>query len=183
MKICVLNGNPREDSPEFDDHLSALVEGWNSQSHEVTRFDLRRMKIISCIGCWTCWLKKPGLCAANDDTHTIRGVYINSDLVVFASPLIRGFPSAVLKDVIDKLIPLILPYMILTNGECIHLRRYDKAPSVACLLQEEKGSEPEDIDIVTSYFKRMAEQWHSAFLFSRLISDPIDEVRDEVNRL
>jgi multimeric flavodoxin WrbA len=183
MKICVLNGNPREDDQAFEDRLTALVDGWTSKSHQVTRFDLRRKKIVSCTGCWTCWLKKPGLCAADDDTHAIRGAYIDSDLAVFASPLIRGFPSAVLKDVIDKLIPLILPYMVITNGECIHVKRYDRAPTVACLLQKEKDTGPEDLTIVENYFKRMAEQWNSDFLFSRLISDPVDEVRDELDRL
>ena len=73
------------------------------------------MDVRYCVGCFGCWVKTPGECVSKDGSHDIRREVINSDLVLFASPLIMGFTSALLKKAHDKLIPLIHPYFELVQ--------------------------------------------------------------------
>jgi multimeric flavodoxin WrbA len=49
---------------------------------------------------------------------------INSDRVFFASPVIMGYLSAVMKKFMDKLTPLIHPYLTIDQGEAHHKHRY-----------------------------------------------------------
>jgi len=103
MKITILNGNPDPDNQKFDDYLNNLIKFLELSDNSVVDFKLREMKIRHCRGCFSCWVKTPGQCIYKDDSHDICREYINSDFILFASPLVMGFTSAVLKIAMDKL--------------------------------------------------------------------------------
>jgi multimeric flavodoxin WrbA len=109
VKITVLNGNPDARNIEFEDYLKKLSDAPVSDNHVVTILILRDINVKYCIGCWGCWLKTPGECIVTDGSRDICREYINSDLVLFASPVIMGFTSALLKKAHEKLLPLIHP--------------------------------------------------------------------------
>ncbi|MDP2990396.1 MAG: flavodoxin family protein, partial [Kiritimatiellota bacterium] len=44
----------------------------------VKAFVLREMKIADCVGCFGCWIKKPGRCIINDSTDDIARALVNS---------------------------------------------------------------------------------------------------------
>ncbi|RCV65217.1 hypothetical protein C5S53_04795 [Methanophagales archaeon] len=69
-----------------------------------------------------------------------------------------GFPSAVLKIAMDKLIPLLLPYIkLVDNTECHHEKRYDKEyPLIGLLIEKGDDTDSEDIGIVIDIFVRFA---------------------------
>ncbi len=126
MKVTVLNGNPDADNVHFDDYLKNLSALLESNNHAVTVLRLREMDIRYCIGCFGCWVKTPGECSnAADDTHTIRREFINSNLVLFASPIIMGFTSALLKRAHERLLPLLLPYSRFFDDKRTELARLD----------------------------------------------------------
>ena len=104
MQITILNGNPDVDNTLFDDYLKRLSDALASDGHTVTAFELRAMDIKYCNGCWGCWVKTPGECAVKDESRDVRRAAIHSDLVLWASPVIMGFYSALLKKVADKFI-------------------------------------------------------------------------------
>ncbi len=156
MKITIINGHPGPDPERFDAALTSLAERWLDRSHAVTSFVLRDLDIRACVGCWSCWWKTPGLCAVADDTHAMRSKILHADLLLLASPLIVGFPSALLKTAIDKMIPLFHPYIQLEHGECVHSMRYDRYPSLATFLEPGPLDGPEDLEIVHRYFERFA---------------------------
>lgn len=183
MKVTILNGNPSYENDSFDNYLNVLSDRLISQSHEVALFDIKAKDIKPCTGCWTCWLKTPGLCAHKDDAHDMRREYIHSDFVLYATPIVMGFTSALLKKVLEKLIPLYHPYVEIFNGESGHRKRYDSYPSIGILLQRLDDTDEEDVKIVADYLERTVYQFHSRHIFTKLIDNPVEEVQDAINNL
>ena len=184
MKVTVLNGNPDADNVHFDDYLKNLSALLESSNHIVTVLQLREMDIRYCIGCFGCWIKTPGECSnAADGTRDVRRGYINSDFVLFASPIIMGFTSALLKKAHDKLLPLLLPYLEADQWEAHHVARYDKYPLVGLLLEKGKDTDEEDIEIIADIYMRDAINFKTSFCFTKLTTDPVEEVVNGINSI
>ena len=183
MKITILNGNPNADNVKFDNYLKELSDLLESSNHTVTILKLREMDIKYCIGCFGCWLKTPGECIVADGSRDVCREYINSDFVLFASPIIMGFSSALLKKAQDKLIPLVLPYLEIVQNEFHHLARYEKYPMMGLLLEKSNGADEEDIKIISNIYMRDAINLKTSFCFTRLTTDPVEEVANEINRI
>ena len=183
MKITVLNGNPDADNAAFNDYLKRLSDALASDGHAVTVFELRGMDIKYCIGCFGCWVKTPGECIVPDESRDVRRAAIHSDLVLWASPVIMGFYSALLKKVTDKFLPLLHPYTVVDQGEAHHLARYDKYPLVGLLLEKGADTDDEDIKIISDIHRRTALNFKSRLSFAKLTQAPIEEVAREVNSL
>jgi multimeric flavodoxin WrbA len=183
VKITILNGNPDADNIKFDSYLKELSDLLESSKHTVTTFKLRDMDIRYCIGCFDCWLKTPGECFVADGSGDICREYIKSDLVLFASPVIMGFTSALLRKAHEKILPLLHPYFELVQGEVHHLARYDKYPLMALLLGKSKDTDEEDIEIISDIYRRDAINFKTSFSFTRLTSSPVEEVASEINRI
>jgi multimeric flavodoxin WrbA len=183
MKITILNGNPDPSDLGFESYLSALEQRWQAGGHAVHHLYLRDLTLAYCTGCWSCWVKTPGECAAKDDSPTLCRAVIHSDLTVLASPLRMGFTSALLKKANDKLIPLIHPYFAVVQGEAHHRARYPHYPALAVLVQPEADTDEQDLRIVNEIYKRLALNMKTKLRFMRRTDSPIQEVADEVNRL
>ncbi len=183
MKITILNGN--SDNRKFDDYRNNLVKMLKLSDNSVAHFKLKEMEIRHCRGCFGCWLKTPGQCIYKDDSHAICREVINSDFVLFAAPLVMGFPSAVLKIAMDKLIPLLLPYIeLVDNKECHHEKRYDKEyPLIGLLIEKGDDTDSEDIEIVSDIFVRFAIDFRTSSRFVMQTDIPVQEVSDEINRI
>ena len=134
------------------------------------------MNLHYCTGCWSCWWKTPGRCAINDDAEKIIRSVINSDFVIFASPLIAGFTSSALKKITDRLIVLLHPYIELINGESHHRKRYNKYPDFGLILEKETDTDNEDLDIVNDIYERFALNFHCEKKYTRYIDH--DKVED-----
>lgn len=116
--------------------------------------------IKDCIGCWSCWWKTPGKCALKDDAYILYKDYINSDEVVILFNTENGFIDGKGKTFIDRLIQHFLPYIKLRNGECCHLKRYNKYPLINFCF-EKSGLTNEEEKVVKNYLVRMAYHFHS----------------------
>ena len=184
MRITFLNGNPESTNTKFDDYLKTLSESLESQNHEITTFTLRDLDTRYCIGCFGCWVKTPGECSsAADNSIEIRRKFINSELIIFASPVIMGFTSALLKRVHDKFLPLVLPYTGLYHEESHHHPRYDNYPAMGLLIQPDSDTDEEDIEIITDIYRRDSLNFHADLVFTGLTTDSIEKVTNEINSL
>jgi len=183
MKITILNGNPNADSVAFENHLREFSHHLELHHYTVNVFNLREMDIKYCIGCFSCWVKTPGKCITKDDSDDICRVYINSDLVLFASPVIMGFTSALLKKTHEKLLPLVHPYLEFVQNEVRHLARYEKYPLMALLLEKGNDTDEEDINIISDIYRRDAINFKTQFCFTKLTSDPVEEVPNEIDSI
>ena len=82
------------------------------------------MNIKPCTGCYTCWTKTPGECIHQDDMTDLRLKFRKADLVVLASPLYIFNVTGIMKTFLDRLLPIVKPYMLIDSGETKHPHRY-----------------------------------------------------------
>lgn len=97
---------------------------------EIDMIDIERDDLAFCMGCFGCWIKTPGECVIQDKMKEINKSFVNSDAVIYLSPVIFGQFSANIKNVLDRWIPNILPFFITRpDGSTMHPSRYEKYPS------------------------------------------------------
>ncbi|MDI9371242.1 MAG: NAD(P)H-dependent oxidoreductase [Synergistota bacterium] len=177
MKVLILDGNPDVERIPFSFMVSGIARAAAAADHEVETVILRERVVHPCTGCFSCWLRTPGLCIYDDDHAEILRSFLNSNVVLFASPLVAGFYTSLLKTTIDRLIPLVLPYIEYAKGECRHPFRYGRpSPSFGFLYDPEEDTDQEDVGIVSGSFERSARNMNTRLLFTRPLSDDPQEV-------
>lgn len=183
MNITLINGSPGPEEDELDRYTASLGAALAETGHTVSSFALREMDIRYCNGCWTCWWATPGICVHRDDMPDIYRSVMKSDLVIFASPVIMGFVSALLKRANERFIPLIHPYITLSQDECHHRGRYERYPDLALLLRKGPDTDAEDIKIISDIYRREALNFRGSFRFTALTDQPVQEVCREIAAL
>jgi len=91
---------------------------------------LRDLAIAPCMGCFGCWVQTPGVCLIDDAAREVTRKMIQSDLVVYLTPITFGGYSSDLKKVLDRSIGLISPFFTKIDGEVHHRKRYAQAPKL-----------------------------------------------------
>ena len=101
MNLLIINTLP-EAEPAAQQVICALAE----KVDEYRVIHTAAMRIAPCVGCNSCWLKTPGVCALKDDYEQILKAYLEYDAAIFISGtslgvnehrtkiLIGQFPSA-----------------------------------------------------------------------------------------
>ena len=129
MKAVVLNGSEKGDNA-LNSVYEIIVDELKGIGWKVDTFILHDTEIASCLGCFGCWVKTPGICVIDDAGRDVAMAVIQSDLAVFLTPVTFGGYSSELKKAVDRLIPLISPFFMKIKGEVHHKPRYERYPSL-----------------------------------------------------
>ncbi|MDD2955970.1 MAG: flavodoxin family protein [Oscillospiraceae bacterium] len=121
MNLLIVDTLP-QDSEETGAALAALTAA--VPEHKIVR--TAEMEIRPCIGCNACWLQTPGICALKDDYEQLLRDYLQYDAVVFLAGTALGFVDHRMKNVIDRILPLVTMYTCFQNGQMRHVPRYEK---------------------------------------------------------
>ncbi len=141
-KIVLLNGmGPGDD--DLASAFSALTDILDQEGAEVNSYPLRDMKVAHCIGCFGCWVKTPGVCVHSDQGREIIQAMIQSDTVILFTPVTFGGYSSSLKVIVDRFIPLILPFFGKYHSETHHTPRYARYPRFVGIGIQRSESETE----------------------------------------
>jgi FMN-dependent NADH-azoreductase/putative sterol carrier protein len=134
MKVFAFNSSPRSGGQSKTElMLNHLIEGMRDAGAEVEVVKLREKTIKNCIGCFTCWTKSPGACIQKDDmTDDLFPKWLESDLVVYATPLYHYAMNATLKAFIERCLPSTEPFFKIHEGRIFHPVR-SKCPAVVIL--------------------------------------------------
>lgn len=109
--------------------ISAIEDYLNKKGFTVQQTTVQRGDLASCVGCFGCWVKKPGECVMNDGISEINRRSMNSDVTIYLCPVVFGQFSANMKNVIDRWLPNMLPYfMTRPDGSTMHPPRYENYP-------------------------------------------------------
>ncbi len=181
MKILILNGNPHNDGKSLDNYIDELTRSLTGKNHSVSTIKLSEKRIKYCIGCWSCWVKTPGKCFVSDDSHEICYEFIRSDVVLFASPIIMGFTSALLKKIQDKMIPLLHPYIEIVQNESHHRKRYSSYPKLGLLLEKGGDSDDDDVEIIKNIYRRFSLNFRSELIFSGTTTEKIEDLSHAID--
>ncbi|MFX1337854.1 MAG: flavodoxin family protein [Promethearchaeota archaeon] len=167
MKALILNGTRKQD-PEIEDLYNHLIDELRDSGWEVTSLILKDIKISHCLGCFECWIKTPGECVINDYSREITKLAIQSDLLLFFTPVTFGGYSSELKKAVDRLIPNLLPFFKKVEGEIHHVQRYEKRFSLLVVGYLNYGND-EKMQIFKTLVDRnalnMAPPFHDTHIF------------------
>ena len=100
MKITILNGSPRKENTAAI--AEAFAVGAREAGHEVDILQVGKMKINGCLACEYCHTKGEGKCVQKDDMEKVIPAYLDSDMIVFASPVYYFDMSAQLSAAIQR---------------------------------------------------------------------------------
>lgn len=129
MKIVAFNGSPHAEQSNTHVMVDAFLSGARDAGADTESIFLARKKINHCLGCFSCWVKTPGKCIQSDDMPELIGKYQSADVVVFATPLYVDNVSGIMKDFIDRLLPLGDPHFEKDpGGEVRHVSGPKKDP-------------------------------------------------------
>jgi hypothetical protein len=179
MKILILNGDARPGETPLAVYLAKFKAALEAGGASVKRLDLSELDIKFCTGCFTCWWATPGLCAFRDGMETIYPAVLESDLLIWASPLVLGTVPTLVKKTQDRLIPLLHPYFELVQGEVHHRKRYDRYPDLGLIVEPRAEDDPEDLAGVRFLFERFGVNLHSSFKVFASTEDVPEEAARE----
>lgn len=132
MKILAINGSPKGKRSNTWRLTCAFLEGINiqeenggAQAPEIETLNIGSLNLKPCLGCFSCWNKTPGECCIHDDMQGVIDKILWADVVVWSFPLYYfGLPGQ-LKTLIDRQLPMSLPFMCTETESGGHPSRYD----------------------------------------------------------
>lgn len=141
MNILVINGSPKGEKSNTYRLTRAFVEGITDKAKnerneqvETVVLDVNRMNIKPCLGCFSCWNKTPGECCIHDDMKETIEKMLWADITVWSFPLYYfGIPGQ-LKNLIDRQLPMSLPFMSEGTESGGHPSRYDMSKKRTVLI-------------------------------------------------
>jgi len=123
MKILVANGSPRGAHGNTEVLVQQFVAGAREGGAEVETVYLKDKQINHCLGCFACWFKTPGTCIHKDDMPELLEKIQQADLLVYAMPLYVYTVPGLMKDFMDRIIPIVEPYIEVRDGVSSHPSR------------------------------------------------------------
>lgn len=112
------------------DNLQGILFGiFEEKGAEIETLEIGERNLLFCKGCFECWVKTPGECVIKDLAGQLNNRFMNSDVVIYISPVVFGQFSANIKNAIDRTLPNILPFFkTVENGASSHHLRYKSYP-------------------------------------------------------
>jgi multimeric flavodoxin WrbA len=128
QKIMVLDGISHGEN-DRSLILDTLTDVLQKNSDQVKVFNPENLRLAHCIGCFGCWLETPGICRFKEPAYQeIFRAFMQSDIVIILSPVTFGGYSSPVKRIVERTVPVLLPYMAVYNGDIHHKPRYSKYP-------------------------------------------------------
>ena len=142
MKILLINGSPKGKASNSLRLANSFIEGVKAEAEKkeevtVDELHLSSMKIGPCRGCFACWKATPGKCCIKDDMQSVIEKEIQADLIVWSFPLYYFNVPGLLKNLIDRQLPMSLPFMSTREdgyGSGSHDARYDTSATKHVLV-------------------------------------------------
>jgi multimeric flavodoxin WrbA len=123
MKVLVINGSPSGERGKTGWVLERFIEGMKEAGAETVIVNLAGKKIHHCTGELSCWFKTPGQCIHKDDMGEILPLLSDADYFVLATPVYVDGMTGLMKNFIDRLVPIAEPFFELRNGHTRHTGR------------------------------------------------------------
>ena len=123
MKVLVINGSPKGVRSNTYRLTTAFLEGLKPD--EIREQTTSQLDIRPCRGCFACWSKTPGMCAIRDDMSAVIDDMLWADVIVWSFPLYYFSVPGGLKNLMDRQLPMVLPFMSQDTQYGGHPTRYD----------------------------------------------------------
>ncbi len=170
MNILVINGSPKDERSNTLQLTNAFLQGiCDTQKDDcphIERLNIAQLDIHPCLGCFSCWKTTPGKCCIYDDMQTVLEKLLWADLTIWSFPLYYFSLPGKLKTVIDRQLPLTLPFMLSHTEGGGHPARYDMSGKKTVLISTCGFYTAEtNYDSVTTQFDRIYGKGNYTSLF------------------
>lgn len=126
MNVLVINGSPKGERSNTYRLTSAFIEGMVScGQHSIVTITAKDLNIKPCLGCFACWSKTPGKCCISDDMAGVIQNMLWADVIIWSFPLYYFSVPGPLKNLMDRQLPMSLPFMTKDSESGSHPSRYD----------------------------------------------------------
>lgn len=121
MKVLAINGSPKGSRSNTwkltKRFLEGMEEGQQAGELRIQELQISSLQIRPCLGCFSCWSKTPGICCIKDDMEEVIRAILWADVVIWSFPLYYYTVPGGLKNLIDRQLPMVLPYMVDDAGQ------------------------------------------------------------------
>ncbi|MEJ2663356.1 MAG: NAD(P)H-dependent oxidoreductase [Spirochaetia bacterium] len=169
MNVLIFLGSPRGTRSSSFHVASHFRKGLTSAGCRTEEVLVRDCTINPCRGCFGCWLETPGRCVYRDDMDKILPKIDNADLVVYAFPLYYYSMPGIVKNLMDRQLPLVRPELVERNGRTGHPPRNPDRRNKVFLISTAGFPERSHFDSLVSTFKQNFCSEHAEFTGSILI--------------
>lgn len=134
MKVLAINGSPKGKNGNTEVLLEQFLEGCREVGCQSETVYLNSKNINHCTGCFSCWTKTPGKCIYNDDMEELLNKIVAADIMVYATPLYYYTVTGLMKDFMDRMLPLNKGNLVNVDGQYSHPKRYKKNSSKVVVI-------------------------------------------------
>ncbi len=120
MRVVALNSSPRMEKSNTSLILNPFLEGMKEAGADIELFYTKKLEINPCRGCFYCWVKHPGKCYHKDDMAMLNSRLRDAEIWVFATPVYCDGVTGLMKNLMDRMIPLVEPFIEIRDNHCRH---------------------------------------------------------------
>ncbi len=125
MKILVFNGSQKKEKSDTMRITRVFLDGMEEAApQKIHTIDVSDRLIEFCRGCFAC-VYNGGRCVIDDDMQEILEQMVACDLLLFSYPLYCYGMPAVLKNLIERTLPLSSMAMAEVDGRYVHVGQRD----------------------------------------------------------
>jgi multimeric flavodoxin WrbA len=163
MKAIIINGSPLKDRGNTYVIQKEFSGGLRDAGVDVEEIFLKDLKIKPCLGKLICWIKTPGKCCQDDDINDLLEKLKTAEIWVFSTPLYWDGVTSPMKNLLDRLLPLIVPEISTIDGHCRHALQPGVSGGKIVLISSCGFWELDNFDPLVSHIKAVAKNIHREF--------------------
>ena len=162
MKVLAINGSPRKAATAHV--LGIFLEGVKEAGAEVELIRLAKLNVKPCRGCFTCWTNTPGECIQKDDMEKMLPKIDAADALVLATPVYVDGMTGIMKNFLDRAIPLDSGKVIIREGHCRHPSRSGGGMGKVALMSVCGFHEMDNFDPLVTHVKALCKNMNAEFV-------------------
>ena len=169
-KVVAINGSPNAEKGNTEILLASFLRGMNNAGAETETLYVNKLNIKPCTcGRMYCWYNEPGKCCINDDMNMVYPKLQKAEILVLATPVFIPLPGK-MQDAINRLCPLLTPFIEFYNGRTKIKFRNDVAIKKIALVATGDWWEKENLELVVQIAREFADK--SSVEFSGAVLRP-----------
>jgi len=162
MKITAFNGSQWGGNSNTQFMVDEFLAGACDCGCRVESISLVDHIVKPCTGCFECFGDKRGRCHISDDMQSLIRKFVNSNIVVLASPVYMDGVTGLMKTFIDRLLPVLDPHFEQDEaGEFRHASRHSRMPTFVVIANAHMPEESH-FQVVKLFMQRIARTFHTS---------------------
>lgn len=159
MKVLAINSSPLKSKGNTHMILEPFLEGAKEAGAETELLFTMDLDIKPCIGDFSCWHKTPGKCIQKDDMESVLEKVQQADIIVFATPLYVEGMTGPMKNMMDRMIPMVTPVIEIRDDHCGHPVRDDQRRLKMVLVSNCGFWELDNFDVLVAHMEAIAKNF------------------------